>query len=381
MIDATLTQPANHNSGNRSTTDAKEHNVQPAKSTGESSASQAAFRLNGQRSSAPSKDSKTGIDDNMAPHQGDDLEQAEAQLNGNEPLVALLATGFDEARTHPNQPLMAFGRGQAGDVGAQSALAQAFNQQGLGQQALDRGAASLARTSMSAFTSASTNLEQMSQERSFNHMQSNLAHTAKEAGPNRLMNLDGVSALSSQPALQTPLQAIAAVANGSANVVNDLASPQSQTVTTASATSSAEWASVRVDTSAGKWGEQMLQVLNDRVTLQAQQNLQEAKIRLDPPDLGKLDLMVRVEGDRLSVQINANAAATREALLQVSERLRAELQNQNFVHVEVNVGSDKGREGQHNPQSDDEMTVFSASNHQNDNTTFTQSEHWLNTQA
>ncbi|MGR5488524.1 flagellar hook-length control protein FliK, partial [Vibrio alfacsensis] len=98
--------------------------------------------------------------------------------------------------------------------------------------------------------------------------------------------------------------------------------------------STTEWAPVRVDTQAGKWGEQMLQVLNDRVTLQAQQNLQEARIRLDPPDLGKLDLMVRVEGDRLSVQINANAAATREALMQVSERLRFELQNQNFMHVD-----------------------------------------------
>jgi flagellar hook-length control protein FliK len=377
MIDATLTQPASHNSGNRSTADTKEHNVQPAKSTGESSAPQAAFRLNGQRSSAPSKDSKTGIDDNMASRQGDVLEQAEAQLNSNEQLVALLAAGFEDARTQPNQPLMAFGRGQASDMSTQTALAQAFAENSM------NGAktASAARFSMGTVTNTSTHLEQVSLERSLNQMQYNAAHAAKEAGPTRLMNLDGVSALSSQPALQTPLQAIAAVANGSANVINDPAASPSQTLSTTPATASAEWASVRVDTSAGKWGEQMLQVLNDRVTLQAQQNLQEAKIRLDPPDLGKLDLMVRVEGDRLSVQINANAAATREALLQVSERLRAELQNQNFVHVEVNVGSDKGREGQHNPQSDDEMTVFSASNHQNDNTTFTQSEHWLSTQA
>lgn len=45
----------------------------------------------------------------------------------------------------------------------------------------------------------------------------------------------------------------------------------------------AEWAPVRVDTRQGKWGEQMMQVLQDRVTLQAQQNMQEARIRLDPP--------------------------------------------------------------------------------------------------
>ena len=144
----------------------------------------------------------------------------------------------------------------------------------------------------------------------------------------------------------------------------------------------AEWAAVRVDTSSGRWGEQMMQVLQDRVTLQAQQNLQEAKIRLDPPELGKLDLLVRVEGDRLSVQINANTAATREALMQVSERLRTELQEQNFVHVDVNVGSDQGQERHSHDGSQEEATVFAAreTNAFKSNTT-NYSEHWLNTQA
>lgn len=145
----------------------------------------------------------------------------------------------------------------------------------------------------------------------------------------------------------------------------------------------AEWASVRIDTQAGKWGEQMLQVLQDRVTLQAQQNLQEAKIRLDPPDLGKLDLTVRVEGDRLSVQIHANSAATREALMQVSDRLRAELQNQNFVHVDVNVGSERGGQSQHqsDAQEDNTPTVFAARNSDSSTPNLTMSEHWLSTQA
>mgnify|MGYP001382955477 CR=1 FL=1 len=147
----------------------------------------------------------------------------------------------------------------------------------------------------------------------------------------------------------------------------------------------AEWSSVRVDISSGRWGEQMLQVLQDRVTLQAQQNLQEAKIRLDPPELGKLDLLVRVEGDRLSVQINATNAVTREALIQVSERLRAELQEQNFVHVDVNVGSDQGHErSHHTPESEsDEITILAARDAKplQSDTAANSSEHWLNTQA
>ncbi|MCE7629264.1 flagellar hook-length control protein FliK, partial [Vibrio fluvialis] len=123
-----------------------------------------------------------------------------------------------------------------------------------------------------------------------------------------------------------------------------------------------------------------LQVLHDRVTLQAQQNLQEAKIRLDPPDLGKLDLVVRVEGDRLSVQINANAAATREALMQVSDRLRAELQSQNFVHVDVNVGSDQGGQRQSSSQDDAAAsTIFAARDTGDEPFTSSLSEHWLST--
>lgn len=163
--------------------------------------------------------------------------------------------------------------------------------------------------------------------------------------------------------------------------------PSAQAVSAATVahahTQGSEWAAVKVDTSANKWGEQMMQVLHDRVTLQAQQSVQEAKIRLDPPDLGKLDLLVRVEGDRLSVQINANTAATREALMQVSERLRTELQEQNFVHVDVNVGADQGQERHQQQMNDEDTTIFAAreSSAFQSNTTTNYSEHWLNTQA
>lgn len=145
----------------------------------------------------------------------------------------------------------------------------------------------------------------------------------------------------------------------------------------------AVWANMQMDASLGKWGEQMLHVLQDRVSLQATQNLQEARIRLDPPDLGKLDLVVRIDGDRLNVQINANHGAVRDALVQVSERLRAELQQQQFVHVDVNVGSgDQGDASYSQPQEDDSyQPAVLGANESADNTTETTSEHWLSTTA
>ncbi len=193
-----------------------------------------------------------------------------------------------------------------------------------------------------------------------------------------------VSASDLQTLLNQPAQGQVLVASSQAQTTTGTA-PHSNPTSPLAATQAqgAEWAAVRVDTSSGRWGEQMMQVLQDRVTLQAQQNLQEAKIRLDPPELGKLDLLVRVEGDRLSVQINANTAATREALMQVSERLRTELQEQNFVHVDVNVGSDQGQERQAHDGVQEEANIFAAreTNAFQTHTTTNYSEHWLNTQA
>lgn len=218
------------------------------------------------------------------------------------------------------------------------------------------------------------------------------ANAAATSATGQLNAQSALATSESQPAATKAALPLDSALNAALNQVLNPASGaashgQAQTQVNASSAATTvvnapEWASVRIDTQAGKWGEQMLQVLHDRVTLQAQQHLQEAKIRLDPPDLGKLDLVVRVEGDRLSVQINANAAATREALMQVSDRLRAELQSQNFVHVDVNVGADQG--GQRQSSSQDEAAthpIFAARDTGDEPFTASLSEHWLSTHA
>ncbi|NRF31270.1 flagellar hook-length control protein FliK [Vibrio coralliilyticus] len=184
--------------------------------------------------------------------------------------------------------------------------------------------------------------------------------------------------------IDTPVSQSPSVQNVLQTLASTQAQPQPQTShqqPIATSVQTAEWAAVKVDTSAAKWGEQMMQVLHDRVSLQAQQSMQEAKIRLDPPELGKLDLLVRVDGDRLNVQINANAAATREALLQVSDRLRAELQDQNFVHVDVNVGSGESERDQSPHQGEQQTHIFDSREFANSDNPNDPSEHWLSTHA
>ncbi|ELI1809184.1 flagellar hook-length control protein FliK [Vibrio fluvialis] len=317
--------------------------IHQARSFGDADASRAAsFTLGQPARSLPSFSDEQPEPELTTQHQDeqDELTALVALLNANQPIPtqAQLVKGFAESHS-------VSGIKTANTVAAQTPSANSAALSATGQSAaglLNAQSAPSITESQPVATKAAVTLD-----------------SALNAALNQVIN--PASGAASNGQAQTQVNA----SNAATTMVN-----------------APEWASVRIDTQAGKWGEQMLQVLHDRVTLQAQQNLQEAKIRLDPPDLGKLDLVVRVEGDRLSVQINANASATREALMQVSDRLRAELQSQNFVHVDVNVGSDQG--GQRQSSSHDDAaasTIFAARDSADEPFTSSLSEHWLSTHA
>lgn len=91
-----------------------------------------------------------------------------------------------------------------------------------------------------------------------------------------------------------------------------------------------------------KWGEQMLHALRENVDLQIQQKIQSATIRLDPPELGSMEILLSHESGRLNVQLSAVNADVARLLQQTSDRLRQELVGQHFVQVNVQVGADSG---------------------------------------
>lgn len=102
---------------------------------------------------------------------------------------------------------------------------------------------------------------------------------------------------------------------------------------------------LRLQAPEAKWGEQMLGALRDSVELQLQQKVQSATIRLDPPELGSLEILLSHEAGRLNVQISAAQGDVARLLQQTSERLRQELVGQNFLQVSVQVSAD-GQSGQ-----------------------------------
>nr|WP_239481972.1 flagellar hook-length control protein FliK [Pseudomonas insulae] len=99
-----------------------------------------------------------------------------------------------------------------------------------------------------------------------------------------------------------------------------------------------------------KWGEQMLHALRDSVELQVRHNVQNASIRLDPPELGSLEIYLSHDSGRLNVQISAAQGDVARLLQQTSDRLRQELVGQNFVQVNVQVSADSQSGGQHGQQ-------------------------------
>ncbi|WP_394152465.1 flagellar hook-length control protein FliK [Vibrio maritimus] len=95
---------------------------------------------------------------------------------------------------------------------------------------------------------------------------------------------------------------------------------------------------------------QIHQVLKDKVQLQLDMNNKVARIRFDPPELGRVEMVLRIEGDKLSLQMSATSLTTREALIATSERLRHELVAQNSALSEVNITLSEQKHAQYSKQ-------------------------------
>lgn len=110
-------------------------------------------------------------------------------------------------------------------------------------------------------------------------------------------------------------------------------------------------------------GEKMLNLLQQQVSLQLTQQTQQATIRLDPPHLGQLDIVVKTEGDKLTVQINAEHAAVRESLENSREQLRQVLMpdHQGGVDVEIGQGSSSAQQQQQTIELWDDESISTAS--------------------
>lgn len=101
---------------------------------------------------------------------------------------------------------------------------------------------------------------------------------------------------------------------------------------------------VQVDASDDRWPQQLQNTLGERLQVQVKNQVQHATIRLDPPDMGKIDISIQFESGRLQVHINASQGEVYRALQQVSNELRQSLTDQNFLQVNVQVSSQNSQQ-------------------------------------
>jgi flagellar hook-length control protein FliK len=83
------------------------------------------------------------------------------------------------------------------------------------------------------------------------------------------------------------------------------------------------------------------QQVGDRVSWMVRNEVQQARIQLNPPGLGPLDVKVSLSDDKASVHITAHHAVTREAMVSDAPKLRMMLSDHGFSAVDVNVSQDQ----------------------------------------
>ncbi|MDP2822943.1 MAG: flagellar hook-length control protein FliK [Sulfuritalea sp.] len=119
-------------------------------------------------------------------------------------------------------------------------------------------------------------------------------------------------------------------------LTNHPATVAMQTIGTTSAT--VQPPSVRVETPLGQpgWGQEM----GEKLTWMVSNNRQQADLVLNPPQLGRIEVTLIVEGDKLSATFASPNAAVRETLENSMARLREVLADAGITLGDTHVGAE-----------------------------------------
>lgn len=109
--------------------------------------------------------------------------------------------------------------------------------------------------------------------------------------------------------------------------------------------------------------------LADRVQMMMSKNLKHVDIRLDPPELGKLQIKLSMNNDQASVQITVANQQSRDLVEQAMPRLRELLHQQGLQLAQSTVQQDSSRQfaggSQQQPNGQPGSSHQSGSSHQN----------------
>lgn len=110
--------------------------------------------------------------------------------------------------------------------------------------------------------------------------------------------------------------------------------------------------------------ETLKNALAERLEIQIDRRVQKATIRLDPPNLGKMDISIHFESGKLQVQIQAVQPEISRLLHQISNEMRASLSEQHNVQVNVQVSTHTGGDSRQQPRHRDRPEPAIANNNE-----------------
>jgi flagellar hook-length control protein FliK len=85
------------------------------------------------------------------------------------------------------------------------------------------------------------------------------------------------------------------------------------------------------------WRQSLQEALGDRMNLQVGKGIEQAVIRLEPPQMGRIDIAIRHSAGTLEVNISATNGEVLRQLQNVSDNLRSDLSQRQFTEVAVTV--------------------------------------------
>jgi flagellar hook-length control protein FliK len=99
------------------------------------------------------------------------------------------------------------------------------------------------------------------------------------------------------------------------------------------------------------WRQSLQEALGDKLHVQVTNNVEQAVIRLEPPQLGRIDIAIRHSAGTLEVNISASNGEVLRQLQTVSDNLRSDLSQRQFTEVAVTVAP-MARQGNATPFGD-----------------------------
>lgn len=94
-----------------------------------------------------------------------------------------------------------------------------------------------------------------------------------------------------------------------------------------------------------QWRQPLQEALGERLQLQLNRGSEHAVIRLDPPSLGRIEILIRHEGGVLQVQLSASNGEVLRQLAQIGDSLRHDLMHRQYSDVSVMV-ADSSRDAE-----------------------------------